>query len=422
MRLEDRVRLAVRQLDNLLDINQSPIPETRNSDANNRAVGFGIMGFTDTIQQKGIAYDSEAAFQLIDRIMEFVSYVSIDASAELATERGSYPNYGGSRWSKGFVPYDTIDTLEKNRGVKVAMNRDFYLDWEALRVKVKKGMRNATLMAIAPTANIGLVAGTTPGVDPQFSNIFARATNRGKFLEINVNLVNDLKKANLWGKVKDDIITHQGEISDIAAIPQSEKDIYKPSFQLDPKAFIEVASRAQKWVDQAISRNMYLATRDISETMNIYTHGWSKGLKTFYYLHMKQRHTAEQSTSRVNKSEVISGGRSFGFGKFKSVTAALQPAVAVGFEMPVAEPAPVATSSVAARMAEVMRQIPAFSSIAASATSQTAATIAENQFGFGLAVAKEAESVPAQKKIDAADALNACPVDPMERLKCDSCQ
>jgi ribonucleoside-diphosphate reductase alpha chain len=190
-------------------------------------------------------------------------------------------------------------------------------DWETLRKKVKKGMRNATLMAIAPTANIGLVAGTTPGLDPQFAQIFSRSTLSGKFLEVNTNLVNDLKALGIWEQVKDEVLARQGDIQGIYEIPQHIKDVYKTSFQLSPYAFIEVAARAQKWVDQAISRNMYLETRNIDDYVEIYSECWKRGLKTTYYLHVKPRHQAEQSTVKVNKTEEIaktSGAKKAGFG------------------------------------------------------------------------------------------------------------
>jgi ribonucleoside-diphosphate reductase alpha chain len=175
-------------------------------------------------------------------------------------------------------------------------------------VKVKGGMRNATLMAIAPTASIGLVAGTTPGLDPQFSQIFSRATSNGKFLEVNRNLVTDLQRLGLWERVREAILRSQGDIQNIAAIPDNIKETYKTSFQLSPYAFLEVAARAQKWIDQAISRNMYLETRDLGDMMDIYFGAWERGVKTTYYLHMKPRHTAEQSTVKVNKSEDITVG------------------------------------------------------------------------------------------------------------------
>ena len=203
------------------------------------------------------------------------------------------------------------------------MNRKQRLDWDALRPKVKKGMRNATLMAVAPTANIAHIAGTTPGLDPQFAQIFSRATLNGKFLEVNTNLVRDLRELGLWEQVKDDILRTQGDVQTIDAIPQHIKDTYKTSFQLSPYAFIEVAARAQKWVDQAISRNMYLETRNIDDMVDIYSAAWRRGLKTTYYLHMKPRHTAEQSTVKVNKAETTQGGprrSGFGFAKKQEVS------------------------------------------------------------------------------------------------------
>jgi len=268
------------------------------------------MGFTDIIEKLGISYESEAAYDLIDEIMEHVSYAAIDASAELAKERGAYPNFQGSRWSEGLVPLDSIALTEADRGQEIKVNRTTRLDWDALRIKVKGGMRNATLMAIAPTASIGLVAGTTPGLDPQFSQIFSRATSNGKFLEVNRNLVADLQKLGIWDSTREAILRSQGDIQNVAAIPDNIKEVYKTSFQLSPYAFLEVAARAQKWIDQAISRNMYLETRDLGDMMDIYFAAWERGVKTTYYLHMKPRHTAEQSTVKVNKSEDIVAGAS----------------------------------------------------------------------------------------------------------------
>ena len=308
-KIEASARLAVRQLDNLIDITRSSVKEADFSNEQNRAVGLGVMGFTDVIERLGISYESEEAYDLIDEILEHVSYAAIDASAELAKERGSYANFEGSGWSKGMVPLDSIALTEADRGTPIKVNRTTRLDWDALRVKVAGGMRNATLMAIAPTASIGLVAGTTPGLDPQFSQIFSRATSNGKFLEVNRNLVADLQKLGIWDSTRETILRSQGDIQNIASIPDAIKATYKTSFQLSPYAFLEVAARAQKWIDQAISRNMYLETRDLGDMMDIYFAAWERGVKTTYYLHMKPRHTAEQSTVKVNKSEAIDAGK-----------------------------------------------------------------------------------------------------------------
>lgn len=319
-RLKEAARAAVRQLDNLCDITQTPIPEAMHSNQQTRAIGLGIMGLSDVLEKLGYCYESKEAYDLVDQLTEFISYHAIDQSADLAEKLGSYPTFAGSGWSKGILPIDTVDKLSKDRGVKVKIDQKTRLDWDGLRKKVKKGMRNATLMAIAPTANIGHVAGTTPGIDPQFAQIFSRSTLNGKFLEVNHNLVRDLKKLGLWDNLKDEIFAAQGDIQDIDGIPQNIKDVYKTSFQLSPYAFIEVAARAQKWVDQAISRNMYLETRDIDEYVKIYSEAWKRGLKTTYYLHVKPRHQSEQTTVSVDKIaeqkvRTNSKVRGFGFAK-----------------------------------------------------------------------------------------------------------
>ncbi len=319
-RLKEAARAAVRQLDNLCDITQTPIPEAMHSNQQTRAIGLGIMGLSDVLEKLSYCYESKESYDLVDQLTEFISYHAIDQSADLAKELGSYPTFADSGWSKGILPIDTVDKLSKDRGVKVKIDQKTRLDWDSLRKKVKKGMRNATLMAIAPTANIGHVAGTTPGIDPQFAQIFSRSTLNGKFLEVNHNLVRDLKKLGLWDNLKDEIFAAQGDIQDIDGIPQNIKDVYKTSFQLSPYAFIEVAARAQKWVDQAISRNMYLETRDIDEYVKIYSEAWKRGLKTTYYLHVKPRHQSEQTTVSVDKIaeqkvRTNSKVRGFGFAK-----------------------------------------------------------------------------------------------------------
>ncbi len=346
-RLEESVRLATRQLDNLVDINKLPIPEARKADSENRAVGLGLMGFADSIERLGYSYEDAEAYDFADQIFEFISYMSIDESANLAVERGSYQNFKGSAWSKGEVPIDTMKKLaaERDRELTVRIESAKILpalDWETLRNKVKKGIRNATLLAIAPNANIGLVAGTSPGIDPRFTQMFSRNKISGKYLEVNPNLVIALQKENLWEKTRERILENHGDIADIAEIPDNLKRIYKTSFSVSPYAFVEVAARAQKWVDMGISRNMYLDVRDIDEIMNIYTTAWDKGLKTTYYLHMKPRHSAEQSTTTVNKAEAL-GKRGFAVLRDKAQTTPLVE-VKVEEKAPIINTAPVMTA------------------------------------------------------------------------------
>lgn len=459
-RMERSVRLSVRQLDNLVDITLSSVPESEHANRENRAIGLGVMGFTDIAERLGLAYESEAAYDLVDEIIEFVSFHAIDASADLARERGPYNNFEGSGWSKGLVPFDTIATTEADRGLAIAVNRTTRLDWDVLRTKVKGGIRNATLMAIAPTASIGLVAGTTPGFDPQFSQIFSRTTSSGKFLEVNRNLVRDLQKIGMWESVRDTLLAVQGDLSQIPEVPQNLQDVYKTSFQLSPYAFIEVAARAQKWIDQAISRNIYLETRDVDEMMALYSAAWERGVKTTYYLHVKPRHTAEQSTVRVNKTERLNttgtasaatssaprpaaaGPARRGFGGLSTGT----PAAVMDAPVMEAIAVEVAPAIDVALLADVIPQVAAPIVVAAAHVPMTPVVASAPAFapvgtGFSGAIAPNpvvdaaleapahATHLPLADPYSSATADDveiidgqACPIDPMERLQCESCQ
>ncbi len=379
-RLESSVRLAVRQLDNLIDVTKSSVPESEHSNDQNRAVGLGLMGFTDVVERLGLSYASAEAADLIDQLTEFISWHAIDASADLARERGSYPNFEGSGWSRGIVPLDTIDVMERRRGVPVEVDRSSRLDWDELRIKVAGGMRNATLMAIAPTASIGLVAGTTPGLDPQFSQVFSRTTSSGKFLEVNRNLVAALIERGLWDRVRGELLRAQGDLSQVSDIPEDLRAVFQTSFQLPADAYVNVASRAQKWIDQAISRNIYLASRDIGEMADLYESAWRKGLKTTYYLHVKPRHTAEQSTVAVNKS-TDSGRAKGGFGFGRRPAEASENVAA----QPVSPPRP--------------------DEVAAPAQTVAPATAA----------------APTEPDVDD-EAPLVCPTDPQALLECEACQ
>jgi ribonucleoside-diphosphate reductase alpha chain len=429
-RLEESVRLAVRHLDNLIDINVLSIPEANKSDKENRAVGLGVMGFADTIERLGMAYDSEHAWDFADRIFEFVSYMAIDESANLAQERGSYKNFQGSEWSRGKVPIDTIKKVDEQRGAPVSITRDSRhrgLNWNLLRSKVAQGMRNATLMAVAPNANIGLVAGTTPGIDARFAQVFSRNKISGKYLDLNHNLVKDLKNMGIWDKVKEEIIEHQGDISSINGIPQYIKDIYKTSFTTSPFAYIEVAARAQKWVDQALSRNMYLETRDLDETMNIYMTAWEKGLKSTYYLHMKPRHTAEQSTIRVNKAEKM-GKKGFG-----AVAKAIEEDVvqeSLATLSPISMPVPVPVSMMASapveeKVEEIETQSTTLPLPTSHAVPHSTPHIPSKFTDLSSIKIPEAHSTPSVggfAKVAPKATPKVCPIDPAERAQCDSCQ
>lgn len=295
--LAESVRIAIRQLDNVIDANYYAIPEAEHANKASRPIGLGVMGLSDLLEAKGIAYDSAEAFDLFDRIIERMSFEAIRASHALALERGSFPRFEGSDWSQGILPIDTIDHLEKERGAAIAVDRTRRLPWDALRADVRRGMRNGTLMAIAPTATIGLIAGASPSIEPNFSNIFSRNNLGGKFLEVNHNLVAKLKHLGLWGRLSDEILRRRGDIQGVRQIPEDVRRVYRTAYDLGGPAQVEMAARAQKWVDMGISRNMYLNTKDLASITETYLGAWRKGLKSTYYAFFKTAMFAEASYS-----------------------------------------------------------------------------------------------------------------------------
>jgi ribonucleoside-diphosphate reductase alpha chain len=299
--LRQTVRVAMRGLDNVIDINLYPVEKARRSNQQNRPVGLGIMGLAEVFARQGLTYGDEDSQALTDRVVEFISYCAIEASCDLAEERGQFPAFAASRWARGQVPIDTLDALTP-LGRAGAVERSARLDWDHLRGRVRRGLRNGTVMAIAPTATIALIAGTTPSLDPYYANVFARQTLSGKFLEVNPVLVEQLKALGLWESVRERIIAERGDIAEITEIPVEIRRRFPTAYQIPPRAYIDIAARAQKWVDMGISRNLYLQERDLDRMADVYLYAWRKGLKSTYYLFMAPRMYAEPSTVPVNKT------------------------------------------------------------------------------------------------------------------------
>ena len=190
------VTTALRMLDNVIDINYYSVDTAKNSNLKHRPVGMGIMGFQDALYMQDTPYCSDAAIEFADRSMEVISYHAIAASSDLAKERGTYPSYDGSLWSQGIFPKDSIEILEKNRGSEfLKVDRSETLDWDQLRVKVKKdGMRNSNVMAIAPTATISNITGVTQSIEPTYQNLYVKSNLSGEFTIVNPYLVRKLLK------------------------------------------------------------------------------------------------------------------------------------------------------------------------------------------------------------------------------------
>jgi ribonucleoside-diphosphate reductase alpha chain len=286
-------------LDNVIDINYYAVEAARTSNMRHRPIGLGLMGFQDALYKQGFAYSSDQAVEFADRSMEAISYFAINASSNLAAERGQYPTFEGSLWSKGELPIDSIETLVKQRGEKyIEMDRSQTLDWATLRSKVQKqGMRNSNVMAIAPTATIANITGVSQSIEPTYQNLYVKSNLSGEFTVVNPYLIHDLKKRDLWDAVMvNDLKYYEGSVQKIERIPADLKALYATAFEVEPRWIVSAASRRQKWLDQAQSLNLYIAGANGKKLDVTYRMAWYSGLKTTYYLRALSATTTEKST------------------------------------------------------------------------------------------------------------------------------
>jgi ribonucleoside-diphosphate reductase alpha chain len=296
--LRETVTVAVRALDNVIDINFYPTKAAEVSNLRHRPVGMGVMGLQDCLYRRDISFASDAAVEFNDEIMEAVAYYAYDTSADLAAERGTYSSYKGSKWDRGLLPQDTVDLLERERGEPIEVKRGGLMDWAPVRAKIAKhGMRNSNVLAIAPTATISNIVGSSPCIEPTYKNLFVKSNLSGEFTELNGYLVRDLKKLGLWSQdMMQQIKYFDGELKDIPEIPQAVKDKYLTAFTIENKWLIDAAARRQKWIDQAQSLNLFLPTPDLKMLSHMYQYAWRTGLKTTYYLRTLGASNIEKAT------------------------------------------------------------------------------------------------------------------------------
>jgi ribonucleoside-diphosphate reductase alpha chain len=301
--LRDTVRIAVRALDNVIDINFYPTEPARNANMKHRPIGLGVMGLQNALYKKRIPFDSEAAIVFNDTFMEAIAHYAYEASSDLAAERGTYVSYKGSKWSRGLLPQDTLELLEKERGLPLEVPKTAVLDWKPLRQKIQKqGMRNSNVLAIAPTATIANIMGTSACIEPAYKNLFVKSNLSGDFIQLNTFLVKDLKQLGLWGQeLLDQLKYFDGDLTHIESIPQELKQLYMTAFDISYEPIIKAAARRQKWIDQAQSTNLFLREPDLKVLSHMYRSAWHGGLKTTYYLRTLGASNIEKATLNIKK-------------------------------------------------------------------------------------------------------------------------
>lgn len=274
-RLDETVHTAVTFLDRVVDINFYPTEQAGRSNSRWRPVGLGVMGLQDVFFKLRLPFGSAEARALSTKIAERVMLAAYEASCHLATRNGPLPAWDQTRTAAGVLHPD-------HYGVEFAWPER----WAALRERVAAhGMRNALLLAIAPTATIASIAGSYECIEPQVSNLFKRETLSGEFLQVNSYLVADLKRLGVWdAQTREALRDSGGSVQGLGWIPADVRELYRTAWELPQRALIDMAAARTPFLDQSQSLNLFLETPTIGKLSSMYAYAWKQGLKTTYYL------------------------------------------------------------------------------------------------------------------------------------------
>ena len=302
-KLQKTVEVAVRGLDNVINLNFYPTEEARNSNLKNRPVGLGVMGTHDVLHKLNINYDSQEAIDLCGKIQEFISLHAIKTSALLAKEKGSYPTFGGSEWDKGNFPIDTYCELRNQRITKPCVEEDASLyetleEWDSVRQLVADyGMRNSNVMAIAPTATISYIQGCSQSIEPDYSALYVYSTLSGEFTMVNEHFVALAKKKGIWSQeLIDALKSVDGDVTALVDLSDDFKEEFKNAFDVSYETLIKAAAARQRWIDMGQSLNLYNKYESLKYLNDMYMLAWEECLKTTYYLRSKAATRLEKST------------------------------------------------------------------------------------------------------------------------------
>ncbi len=286
-KLAHDVEVAIRFLDDVIDMSWYPDKRIEEAVLRTRKVGLGVMGVADFLATLGIRYDSDDALYLMDKVMEFIAYHARKASNELAEERGPYPAFRGSIHERGVfnfepqVPADAIyDESRVSREVKELVSSRPQLDWEALREEMKKGTRNATVTTVAPTGSISIIAGVSSGIEPYFALVYIRETTIGRFIEVNPHLKRWLRKRG-YTDVKYLIeIAEKGGVEEVPWVDEELKKVLRTALEVGPEWHVKMQAVFQRWVDNAVSKTVNLRRDvDVRVVKDTFLLAWRLGCK-----------------------------------------------------------------------------------------------------------------------------------------------
>ena len=270
-------KMVTRNLNRVIDRNFYPVETAKRSNMRHRPIGLGVQGLADVFNLLRLPFDCEQSRQINSYIFETMYHAALESSCELAELDGSYETFEGSPASKGILQPDMWDGETKFSGM---------YDWDAMRQRVKKGLRNSLLMAPMPTASTAQILGNNECFEPYTTNIYLRRTLAGEFVIVNKHLVKDLKSIGMWSKeMKDLMVRAGGSIQNIIDIPDNIKELYKTVWEISQKGVIDMAADRGRFIDQSQSMNLFMESPTTSKLSSMHMYAWKKGLKTgMYYL------------------------------------------------------------------------------------------------------------------------------------------
>lgn len=286
------VKVIVRNLNKIIDINYYPIPEAKKSNLKHRPIGIGVQGLANAFIAMRMPFDSKEAAQLNKDIFETIYFAACTESNALAQKYGTYESYQGSPMSQGLFQFDLWKEKEDNKTTPSVL-----WDWSTLRENIQKyGMRNSLLVAPMPTATTSQILGNNECFEPITSNIYVRRTLAGEFTVVSKQLQKDLLDLGIWtNELKDKIIAHHGSVQNIKDIPETLRAIYKTAFEIKSKVIIDMAADRGRYICQSQSLNIHMPDITVGKLTSMHFYAWKKGLKTGMSTHthnaLHTRHT-----------------------------------------------------------------------------------------------------------------------------------
>jgi ribonucleoside-diphosphate reductase alpha subunit len=281
-------KVVARNLNKVIDVNFYPVPEAKNSNMRHRPIGIGVQGLADAFAKMRLPFDCPEAMKLNKEIFETIYFASLEASAELARDQGTYSTYEGSPASQGILQHDMWDVKPTDRW-----------DWDGLRAKISQwGLRNSLLLAPMPTASTAQIMGNNESTEPFTSNMYNRRVLAGEFTVVNKYLLKELVEGGMWTQeVRNQIIADRGSVQNVPSLPQEIKDLYKTVWEIKQKVIIDQAADRGAFICQSQSLNIHLAEPTVAKLTSMHFYAWKRGLKTgMYYLRTRPKAEAIQFT------------------------------------------------------------------------------------------------------------------------------